>query len=107
MWKLKTLGIILMMVGAFFPSVLYPFARPSTMVTIMQISLASKGMLYQPRLYDLEIVVIGGKWQAEGKNSGHFEGHIAIPYHYLLASGITVVFIGFGLTALSHKRRSE
>jgi len=107
MWNLRKVGIILIIVGTFIPSVLYPFAKPTTSASIMQIALGSKGITYEPRLNDLEIVFKKGKWHKDGKNTGHFEGRIAVPYHYTIAAGITAAFLGIALMALTGKKKRE
>jgi len=107
MWGLKRVGIALIIVGAFFPSVLYPFARPTTSASLMQIALATKGVRYEPRLNNLEIVIKKGEWEKTGKNTGHFEGRIAVPYHYTVAAGVTAAFIGVCLMALTGKSKKR
>lgn len=102
MSKFKRIGIFVIIVGAFIPSVLYPFTSLTTSATVMKIALGSKGVVYQPRLNDLEVVLKKGNWY-----KSHYEGRIAIPYHYTLAIGITVAFMGIGLIALAGKKNKR
>ena len=107
MTKLKRMGIIVIIAGAFIPSVLYPFTTLTTSATLMQIAFGSKGVVYQPRLNQLEIVLKKGDWIKDGTYQGHHEGRIAIPYHYIIASGITIAFLGIGLIALTGKKSKK
>lgn len=107
MTKLKKLGIIVIIAGAFIPSILYPFASLTRSAILMQFALGSKGAVYQPRLNDLEVVLKKGNWIKDGNYQGHYEGRIAIPYHYTLALGITIAFLGIGLVALTGKKNKK
>jgi hypothetical protein len=101
--KLKRIGVILIVVGAFIPSVLYPFTSLTRTATILQVAFSIKGAVYSPRLNDLEIVLKKGYWN-QGEYQGYFEGRLAIPYSYTLAIGITMVFLGIGLMTLTTKK---
>ncbi|OGL45267.1 MAG: hypothetical protein A2W05_03955 [Candidatus Schekmanbacteria bacterium RBG_16_38_10] len=65
--KLKRIGIIFIIIGAFIPSVLYPFASLTTSATLMQIFLGSKGAVYQPRLADMLATLFKGMWSILGQ----------------------------------------
>ena len=128
MSKSKKVGIILIIVGAFIPSVLYPFATLTTDATLMKVVLATKGGLYKPRLNDLEIVLrksdeplseIGVEEKRELKYLGPIEENpylkidqykvpqkkVAVPYNYIVALGITITFVGISFVALSRKKK--
>lgn len=107
MTKLKRMGIIVIIAGAFIPSVLYPFTTLTRSATVLQIALGSRGGVYQPRLNDLEIVLKKGTWIKDGTYQGHYEGRITISYHYIIAGGITIVFLGIGLIALARKKTKK
>lgn len=132
MSKGRKFGILLIIVGAFVPSVLYPFATLTTDATLMKIVLAAKGGLYKPRLNDLEIVLrkpenpyskVGKeenpyvseknpflKENKRDQNIVTFLGElpkekVAVPYNYTVALGITIAFVGISFVALSHKKK--
>jgi len=100
-------GIILIIAGIFIPSVLYPLATPNRVALRNQLIIASKGGSYEPRSSDLEIVIAKGNWIVEDLNykdtKGHFENRIAVPYQYILVIGITILFSGVALIALTRK----
>lgn len=100
MSKLKRVGIIFIVVGAFIPSVLYPFASLTSHGTKMQVILASKGAAYELRLNDLEIVLKEGVLIKGGSSEAYYEGRVVIPYQYTLAIGITIAFLGISIIAL-------
>ena len=92
------------MMGAFIPSVLYPFSSLTPSAAVMQVVFATRGALYNPRLNDLEVVIKQGNFI----KIGHYEGHIAVPYHYIVASGVMIAFLGISLVALiGRKNRKE
>lgn len=107
MTKLKKLGIIVIIVGVFIPAILYPFTSLSSSAMLMQVLFATKGVVYQPGLKDLEVVLKNGNWIREGDYIGHYEGRIAIPYRYTLALGITIAFLGIALVALTGKKNKK
>jgi hypothetical protein len=107
MTKLKKLGIIIIIVGVFIPSILYPFTSYTSSASLMQVVFATKGIVYQPGFRDLEVVLKGGHWIREGDYKGHYEGRIAIPYHYTLAVGITIAFLGIALVTLTGKKNKK
>ena len=99
MTKAKKIGIILIIVGFFIPSVLYPFTSysPEKIIT-KQLILERGGLGYKPRISDLEIVL-----------SGSFvdKDKIALPYHYVIAFGIVLIFIGISVVALAGREKAN
>ncbi|MEA3436965.1 MAG: hypothetical protein U9R43_10910 [Thermodesulfobacteriota bacterium] len=105
--KTKQFGILLIIIGAFIPSILYPFSSLSWSADLAKVVFAMKGVSYNTSLQDLEIVLAKGEWKEDNKNaSGHYEGRLAIPYRYSLAFGILLAFIGIGVVVF-HKNRRE
>ena len=105
MIKARKVGILLIIIGIFIPSVFYPFTTLTRSASIMKIILASKGSLYKPALEDLKVVLVKGDWKKDNNDNGHYEGRITVPYGYIIALGITLVFFGIGLIALSLIKR--
>ncbi len=127
--KIRRAGIILIIIGFFIPSILYPFTSVTIQALLMQVAFAKAHVYYNANhLRDLEVVFVKGVWKesqnaghSEGPNSryvfedepvskgsqnvGHFEGRYAVPYRYTIAFGITLVFIGISLFALSRKQK--
>ena len=104
--KTKQFGILLVIIGAFIPSILYPFSSLTRDAISVMGVFAMKGVSYDTSLKDLEIVLVKGEWEKDNKNGvGHFEGKLAIPYRYTLAFGILLVFIGIGFVAFYKDRR--
>lgn len=97
------IGIVLIIIGLFVPSVLYPFALKTRSALLIYYAVLQRGGTYKPSLDELEIVIQVGEWISEGKFKGHYENRIAIPYHFILAGGITVFFIGICVIAFSVK----
>ncbi len=104
MTKLKRMGMILIIVGAFIPSVLYPFTTLTESAAVMQIA---RGGHYQPRLNELKVVLGEGTWIEMGTRDDFYKGRIVFPYHYAIASGITIAFLGIGLIALTGKKTKK
>lgn len=104
MSKAKRIGSVLIIIGLFVPSVLYPLASSTQDAVMMQIVLAYKGQGYTPRWNELEIVLKKGVWISED-SAGHYENRIALPYRYVISAGITALFIGISFIALSSKPR--
>ena len=103
--KTKQFGVLLIIVGVFIPSILYPFTSITTSATLAKVAFAMKGVFYDTSLQDREIVFIKGDWKKDG---GHYEGRLAIPYKYTMAFGILISFIGIGFVAFyKNKRESE
>ena len=121
MSRTRKVGISLVIVGVFIPSVLYPLSSLTTSAYLMQIAFATRGIQYKPTLEDLEVVLVKGTWVVDKKDSvhwggmgwvkdkdgGHSEGEIVLPYRYIIALGITIAFAGIGLTALSRKKKPD
>ena len=108
--KIKQFGVLLIIVGVFIPSILYPFSSITTSATLAKIAFAMKGVFYDTSLQDREIVFIKGDWKKDGgkQGGGHYEGRLAIPYKYTMAFGILISFIGIGFVAFcKNKRESE
>ena len=108
-FKTKQCGVLLIIVGAFIPSILYPFTSLTTSATLTKAAFAMKGVFYDTRLQDLEIVLVKGEWKNDNKNGvGHYEGRLALSYRYTMALGILLSFIGIGFIALyKNKRESD
>jgi len=107
-FKTKQFGVLLIIVGAFIPSILYPFTSIATSATFAKVAFANKGVSYDTRLQDLEIVLVKGEWKKDSKNGGYdWEGRLALPYRYTMAFGILLSFIGIGFVALYKNRRES
>jgi hypothetical protein len=108
-FKTKQFGVLLIIVGAFIPSILYPFTSITTSATLAKVAFAMKGVSYDTSLQDLEIVLVKGEWKKDSKNGGgHYEGRLALPYRYTMAFGILLFFIGIGFVAFyKNKRESD
>lgn len=104
--KTKQFGVLLIIIGAFIPSILYPFTSLTESATLAKVAFAIKGVSYDTSLQDIEIVLVKGEWEKNNKNSGsHYEGRLAIPFRYTIAFGILLVFIGIGIVALYKNKR--
>ena len=111
--KTKQLGIFLIIIGTFVPSIFYPFTSLTSDAQIFSMVYATKGVAYNTRIKDLEIVLLKGEWieidekwnQVSENVESHNEGRVAIPYAYIVAFGITLTFIGIATIAL--KKRSS
>jgi hypothetical protein len=104
-FKTKQFGVLLIIVGAFIPSILYPFISLTREATVTEVAFAMKGVLYNTNLRDLEVVLVKGEWKDDKKGVGHYEGRFAIPYRYTLAFGILLAFSGIGIVALYRNKR--
>ena len=105
MSKTRKIGILLIIIGFFIPSISYPFTSVTRQARLMQVAFANSGIFYDANhLRDLEVVLVKGVWKGS-QNDGHFEGRHAVPYRYTIAFGITLVFIGISLFALSRKKK--
>jgi hypothetical protein len=90
--KAKRFGILLIIIGAFIPSILYPFSSLSNSATLAKVAFAMKGVSYDTSIQDLEIVLVKGRWKKDNKNAGgNYEGRFAIPYKYTLVFGILLL----------------
>jgi hypothetical protein len=92
MSKRRKVGILLIIIGTFIPSVLYPFTTLTRDATLMKVILVTKGRLYKSGLSDLEIVL--RKSRNPYLNVGNQHDKVAIPYNYTVALGITIAFVG-------------
>lgn len=96
----KNIGIILIILGFFIPSVLYPFTSYSPEKLIVKKTInAAGGLGYEPRLNDLEVVLV--------ERAPSRGGNIALPYHYIVAIGIIFIFTGVSCVALGVRKKSE
>jgi hypothetical protein len=93
MSKTKRIGSVLILVGLFIPSLLYPFAELTYMANLERILFASKGINRDVGLRDLEIAFSKGTFIAAERR---IEGRIAIPYKYVVAFGVILAFTGAG-----------
>jgi len=106
--KTKRLGVLLIIIGAFIPSILYPFTSLTRDADIMKMVFGLKGGSYDTSLQDLEIVLVRGEWKENNKNGGgHFEGRLALPYKYTMAFGILLSFIGIAFVAFYKNKRAS
>ena len=108
--KAMRLGVLLIIIGAFIPSILYPFTSLTRSALLDQAALAMKGVSHDTGLRDLEIVLVKGEWKEDNKNDGSYdyEGRLAISYRYTVAFGILLAFIGIGLIALyKNKKKTD
>jgi hypothetical protein len=62
--KHRQIGVILIIVGVFIPSTLYPFTSLTENGILLRIIGLDKGCNYNPRIEDLEIVFIKGSEEA-------------------------------------------
>ena len=107
-FKIKQVGVILIILGAFIPSILYPFASITTSALRIKAAFATVGVSYDTSLQDLEIVLVEGEPKKDSQNGGYnFEGRLAFPYKYAMAFGILLFFIGIGFAALFKNKRES
>lgn len=100
----KKIAAVLLIVGVFIPSFLYPFASVPRWVLTNIVNFGQARAAYPMRVGDLEVALVRGKWveHEEGKVvGGHYKGRVAIPYRYILAFGITLSFVGISLIVFS------
>ncbi len=103
-FKTKQFGLLLIILGAFIPSIFYPFTSLTPAGLEAKVAFAMKGISYDTRLQELEVVLVKGEWKGE-RRGGYYEGRIAIPYRYPMALGILLAFIGIGIVAFYKNRR--
>lgn len=91
------IGIILILVGMFVPSVIYPITSSQGLLVLYKekAKIIDAGTVFREALekyrdYDKAIGVL-----AEAKKE------LAIPYRYIVSFGITLVFVGTGIVVLS------
>ena len=103
--KIRKVGILLIIIGFFIPSISYPFTSVTRQARLMQVAFANSGIFYDANhLRDLEVVLVEGVYKGS-QNDGHFEGRHAVPYRYTIAFSITLVFIGISFFALYRKQK--
>lgn len=119
MTNFKRIGIIIIIVGAFIPSVLYPLTSLTPQAMLVKVALLNERVPYDSTFRDLEVVLVKGELKPAPANSlvdeiytginyeVHFEGRIATPYKYILVFGIALVFIGISLFTLSRKEKIQ
>ena len=93
MKKITRLGIVLLLIGLFIPSITYPYIS-WTNITIIVVSTGAKtGYTYEPTFRDYELVIV--------KDSN---GNVAIPYKHIITFGIILSFIGLLTIELSFNK---
>ena len=60
-FNLKKFGIILVLLGAFIPSILYPFTSLTPIALLARGLSLQRGVIYKTRISDLEILIKEGK----------------------------------------------
>ena len=101
-FNLRKFGIILVLLGAFIPPILYPFTSLTPLALLATGLSAQRGVIYKTRISDLEILIKEGKPKLDPKENvyyfaGEYDDRFAIPYKYPLAFGIVLFFIGITL----------
>ena len=102
----RKIGIFLILVGFFIPSILYPFSTLTPSTDVMRMAFAAKGVQYSITVTDLELVLKEGEYREYKSGGGSWEGRIAIPYRYILAFGVVICFVGIGILAFSPKKKT-
>jgi hypothetical protein len=103
--RTKKLGILLIIIGAFIPSVLYPFTSLTKSALTEQLAFATKGVSHSTGLQGLEIVILKGEQMTHAYSGEHFyEGRFVIPYRFPVALGVLLAFIGIGIVAFSKEK---
>lgn len=116
--KTKQFGVLLIIIGTFVPSILYPFTSLTHTAFLMEILFASRGVSSNTRLQDLEVVLVKGDSRLQGNQArenpylkirdDHCKSRFAIPYKYIVVFGILLAFIGIGIVAFyKNKRESD
>lgn len=112
MSKAKKIGIVFILLGGFIPCILYPFTKPTMKAITIQFLLSEHGVPMNIKLKELEIVLKEGTLKDKDISSEatlqnlilterlEYRGRIAIPYKYVMALGIVLVFTGAGVIAL-------
>ena len=105
--KLRQIGVILIIVGAFIPSILYPFTSLTKIAFLLMVGHAEKGSYYNPRINDLEIVFIKGPEPAPAPPPAPAPEpeDIKMSYKYPVALGILLVFMGVSILALVRQKK--
>ena len=107
-FNLRKFGIILVLLGAFIPPILYPFTSSTPLALLATGLSAQRGVIYKTRISDLEILIKEGKPKLAPKENlyyfaGEYDDRLAIPYKYPLAFGIVLFFIGITLNTNMRK----
>ena len=107
-FNLKKFGIILVLLGAFIPSILYPFTSLTPLALLARGLSLQRGEIYKTRISDLEILIKEGKPKLDPKENvyyfaGEYDDRLAIPYKYPLSFGIVLLLIGITLNANKRK----
>ena len=103
-FNLRKFGIILVLLGAFIPSILYPFTSLTPLALLARGLSLQRGVIYKTRISDLEILIKEGKPQLDPKENvyyfaGEYDDRLAIPYKYPFVFGIVLFLIGISLNA--------
>jgi hypothetical protein len=67
--KTKQFGVLLIIIGTFVPSILYPFTSLTHTAFLMEILFASRGVSSNTRLQDLEVVLVKGDSKLQGNQA--------------------------------------
>ena len=83
----RQFGLILIIVGLLIPSILYPFTSLNPEARLAAGLYASKGVTYERKIDDLQILIKEGKPKLDPKKNryyfvGEYEDRLAIPYKY-------------------------
>jgi len=95
-------GILLIIIGIFIPSIFYPFLTVNHKERLINTLAQSQRISYPLTFRALEIVLVEGEYIAK-KNV--WKGRTALPYPYIVAFGILLVFTGITILALSYKKK--
>ena len=95
-------GILLIILGIFIPSIFYPFLTVNHKERLINTLAQSQRISYPLTFRALEIVLVEGEYIAK-KNV--WKGRTALPYPYIVAFGILLVFTGITILALSYKKK--
>jgi len=87
MGGLKRIGIMLILTGFFIPLVMYPFTELIPELKEIHYLHVFAGKNYTPRLNEL---IVG-----------------SVRYPYIIALGLTIIFVGIGIYILSGKKNSK
>jgi len=103
-FNLRKVGIILVILGAFIPAILYPFTSLTPLALLARGLSLQRGVVYKTRINDLEILIKEGKPKLDPTEyiyyfAGEYDDRFAIPYKYPLTFGIMLFFIGITLNA--------
>lgn len=128
--RTRQFGVYLIIIGAFIPSILYPFTSLTAPALLAETALALRGVSHSQGLRGLEIVLVEGvtdkpryrelppgtPLDKPGYKGDIFDRiasenidtplgwRLAIPYRYMVALGILLAFIGIGFVAFGLMR---